>query len=349
MGCRVSEAIFGRDAKNLYRGRGTKKIRLILFVLTCLATSLPVFSQTKNEAVEACIAVSSRTALDDQTLGELRQQCQKQTGSLIGRRIAFENAASRNPFSILPHKPNYLLPVTYSDVNEKPYRGSLQGYRFDDIEAKFQISVKYIAVENFFIDDLGLHIAFTTTSWWQSYNSEISAPFRETNYESELIFSYKKPWSLAGLNVTHSSLSLSHQSNGQASELSRSWNRIVGSLIFSRDNVIWNLKAWWRFPEDNKKSSNDPVGDDNPDIEKYMGYGELSALWKLPKEHNIDMSLRNNLRRDNKGAIQLGWSFPFNKQLRWYVEYFNGYGESLIYYNYSVSRVGLGVKLTDWL
>ncbi len=328
-----------------------KKTRLILLLLalTGLATSLPVFAQTEKGAIEACIAVSSRTALDDQTLGELRQQCQKQTSSLIGRRIAFENAASSNPFSILPHKPNYLLPVTYSDINENPYMDRLQGYRFDNVEAKFQISVKYIAAENFFIDNLDLQMAFTTTSWWQAYNSEISAPFRETNYEPELIVSYRKPWSLAGLQVSHSSLSLSHQSNGQSGELSRSWNRVIGSLAFIRDNVIWNLKAWWRFPEDDKKSSNTLAGDDNPDIEKYMGNGELNVLWNLAKEHNIDMSLRNNLRSDNKAAIQLGWSFPLNKQLRWYVEYFNGYGESLIYYNHSVSRIGFGIKLTDWL
>jgi len=224
-----------------------KKTRLMFLFLSCLVTSLPVFAQTENGAVEACIAVSSRTAHDDQTLGALRQQCQQQTSSLIGRRVAFENAASRNPFSILPHKPNYLLPVTYFDANEEPYKDRLQGFRFDDIEAKFQISVKYIAAENFFINDLDLQIAFTTTSWWQSYNSRISAPFRETNYEPELIFSYKKPWSLAGLKVVHSSLSLSHQSNGQGGELSRSWNRIIGDLTFNRDNLIWNMKVWWVF------------------------------------------------------------------------------------------------------
>jgi outer membrane phospholipase A len=42
-------------------------------------------------------------------------------------------------------------------------------------------------------------------------------------------------------------------------------------------------------------------------------------------------------------------SYPFTSHLRGFVQYFNGYGESLIYYNEPTQRLSIGVKMTDWL
>jgi len=304
---------------------------------------------TNQKSLYACMAEALKTAAADMTTGELREHCGKQIMRSIDAKSIFEKHAASNPFAILPHKPSYILPFTYSKPREEPYGDLLQGASFDDTEIKFQISIKFLVSENLFIDGVNVHAAFTSTSWWQAYNSDISAPFRETNYEPEVIFSYSKPWSLLGIPIVHSALSLNHQSNGQAGILSRSWNRVIGDLTTASDNLVWNARVWWRVPEDEKESPTDIGGDDNPNIEKYMGYGELGVLWKLPQQHNLDMLLRNNFRSDNKGAVQLGWSFPLSSQLRGYVEYFNGYGESLIYFDQKVQRFGVGVKLTDWL
>ncbi|MBL4899442.1 MAG: phospholipase A [Colwellia sp.] len=297
----------------------------------------------------ACVAQLSRNAADDVAIGDIKKQCQDKIKSPLAKRIILEESASSNPFAILPHKPNYILPFTYFEANEIPYDNVLQDYHLDNMEIKFQVSLKYIITEDIFVENLDLEAAFTTTSWWQAYNSDLSAVFRETNYEPELILSYRAPWSLFGIIIDHTSLSFNHQSNGQAGTLSRSWNRIIAGFTVVNDNLIWNLRTWYRIPEKTKSTEGDTAGDDNPNIENYMGYGELGLLWKVNKNHNIDFMLRNNLKSDNKGAVKIGWSFPLTNHLRGYIEYFNGYGESLIYYNEHTSRIGIGVKLTDWL
>ncbi|PCJ50335.1 MAG: phospholipase [Gammaproteobacteria bacterium] len=290
-----------------------------------------------------------KTAAPEQTVSELREVCERQITNSFSERKAFEKLAASNPFAILPHKPTYLLPFTYSDPNYESYNFLPEGDAFENVEAKFQVSIKYVAVENFILDNINLQFAFTATSWWQTYNSDISSPFRETNYEPELIFSYSEPWSFFGLDVGNSYISLNHQSNGKSGPLSRSWNRVVGGFSFGTGDLVWALKTWWRVPESEKEDALDPAGDDNPDIDRFLGVGELAMLWQINDKHNLEMMLRNNLRSDNKGAITLGWSFPLSKRLRGYVEYFNGYGESLIFYNQSTERFGIGVKLTDWL
>ena len=315
---------------------------------------LPSSSRAEEDAsaINACIAWNSVKADDLQTVGALRQECERMTVTRVEKRRAYEQTSSLNPFSILPHKPNYLLPATYFEANEKPYGNQLQGHHFDNAETKFQVSIKYLALEDLSIDGLDMYFAFTATSWWQSYNGDISAPFRETNYEPELIFNYNKPRVLGGVAVVNRAISFSHQSNGQAGALSRSWNRLIGRVSIAQNKNVWSVKAWWRFPEDKKEIINgvaEPGGDDNPNIEKYMGYGEFSLLRQGHRGQHISMLLRNNLRTDNKGAVLVGWSFPLNSQLLGYIEYFNGYGESLIYYNQSIERFGFGIKLTDWL
>ena len=68
--------------------------------------------------------------------------------------------------------------------------------------------------------------------------------------------------------------------------------------------------------------------------------------------HVYSLMLRNQLESGfDEGAVEAGWSFPiFNYPfLNGYLQYFYGYGESLIDYDKKVNRIGLGISVTDWL
>jgi phospholipase A1 len=210
----------------------------------------------------------------------------------------------------------------------------------DDIEAKFQISFKARLWE--VADRLNLWGAYTQENWWQVYNDDESAPFRETNYQPEIFLAYTPINEFLGWHVPAINIGFNHQSNGRGGELSRSWNRIVAGTVLERGNFLVAPRVWWRIPED----KND---DDNPQTDDYFGYGDLRLAYEW---HDMTFStlMRDNLRSDdNRGAIQLDWSFPINRRFKGYVQYFYGYGESLIDYNVKTNRLGIGIMLTDIL
>lgn len=140
-----------------------------------------------------------------------------------------------------------------------------------------------------------------------------------------------------------------HQSNGQTVPYSRSWNRIYGRVIFEKDDFYVSGRLWYRIPEPKKSSPDDTNGDDNPNIYKYMGYGDVQMLYKY-KKYKFALHLRNNGSfKKNRGSYQADISFLIKRRLFWYLQYFNGFGESLIDYDQRINRFGIGIKLTDWL
>ncbi|MCD6527880.1 MAG: phospholipase A [Desulfuromonas sp.] len=265
--------------------------------------------------------------------------------SAVARRRNIERATVKLPFAIVPHRRNYLLPITYnSHVNSQPFE--IGDDDIDCYEVKFQFSFKVPVWQNIF-RGADLWAAYTNLSFWQAYNHPFSSPFRETNHEPELFLRLKNDWQLLGLKNSLILLGATHQSNGQTGSLSRSWNRVYLNMIFERGGFVMGLKPWYRIPEDQKDDPTSSSGDDNPDIEKYLGYGELTLGYKW-RDHVVSMMLRNNLRgHNNKGAVQFDWTFPLSRKLRGYVQFFNGYGESLIDYNTAVNRIGAGVVLSD--
>ncbi|WP_157368857.1 phospholipase A [Algicola sagamiensis] len=276
--------------------------------------------------------------------------------SLLGKRLRREAWTAGNRNVITPHKKNYLLPVSYvSHPNDEPQPNqTTEAVDLDNMESKFQFSIKVPVFSKLFAEDDALFFAFTSVSYWQVYNNDISSPFRETNYEPEIF--WVKPVQLdwlgldwLGLDASLLVLGINHQSNGQNVPFSRSWNRIYADVIWEKNGWVFSFKPWWRIPEKSKQHSLDPEGDDNPDIGRYMGHFELNGVYRLEGDREFSWMLRNNLRKDNRGALQIDYSFPLWGRMKGYVQYFQGYGESLIDYNESIQRVGIGVLLTESL
>ena len=262
--------------------------------------------------------------------------------SVMAREWDLDVKSRSRRFVIRPYRPNYVLPLAYNNSPNMDSSLDLDPKaRPQHTEAKFQISFKVKLWEDILGKDMDLWFAYTQLAFWQVYNKQFSSPFRETNYEPELLLNFRTDYNLFGLKGRMINLGLNHQSNGRSQPLSRSWNRVVANFGFERGRFNLLLKTWYRIPEND-------TDDDNPDIDKYMGYGELwgSYYWK---KQRFALMMRNNLRPSgNKGAVQLEWSFPLARYISGYLQYFNGYGESLIDYNKSVNRFSVGFMLTDW-
>lgn len=264
--------------------------------------------------------------------------------SILQKRGKADSQLVAIPFSIAQHKLNYVLPVSWAKDPNNISADGLDDYNLDRFEAKYQISVKfplYLHEEN----TSGLYFGFTAMSFWQVYNGKISKPFRETNYEPEVFYSFQNDLSILGFEFNQIQVGFNHQSNGQSGARSRSWNRLFASALFSDANAFYYFKAWYRIPEDDKLDINDTAGDDNPDITHFLGHIELGVGTKLGKFDLLTL-VRNNLKfSDNKGSIELNLSYTLSDRYNLLLQYFNGYGDSLIDYNRHQQRIGLGIQL----
>jgi phospholipase A1 len=268
------------------------------------------------------------------------------SGQLIDQRRQIDKTQGRRPLVLVSHKPNYLIGSYYFiKPQEGPFKAQFptQDINVDALELKFQLSLKTLLFSDLLGKTGDLWAGYTNRSFWQAFNHSRSSPFRETNHEPEAWFDFSADLNLGGISYKGMNLGMVHQSNGQFGELSRSWNRIYGLFMFQTESLYFAIKPWWRITE----AAGD---DDNPEIEKYLGSFEFYTL-KEWNEQTLGIMLRNNLRlnNDNHGAVQLDYTFPLHNQLRGYVQWFHGYGESLIDYDHEVNTFGVGLMLSNWL
>jgi phospholipase A1 len=260
-------------------------------------------------------------------------------------RWELEPETQQGLWRVRPYRPLFILPVRYSNnPNNHPQTPTQSAppvsEQLDKTEAEFQLSFKTKGSENMFGYHVDLWFAYTQQNQWQVYNSTISRPFRETNYQPEMFVVIPTHYDLFGLTGRFIDLGVVHQSNGRADPLSRSWNRAYAQFGFERGNFALLVRPWYRFKED-------PADDNNPDINKYMGHGDVTAIYKRGGQ---EFTLLGRLNAGSGyGAAEGTWSFPIHVRLKGYVKLFTGYGETMIDYNWKQSTIGIGVLLADWL
>lgn len=326
-----------------------------LFISVCIQSSINNVAYAQNLR-DACLLEAVKNGDDDQTISQIKEKCDQlkkskiKTGAISNRLIS-ERIAAFDPYVITPHKMNYILPVSFTNrINSSAY--AFENFdnwedNLEKIEAKFQLSIKVPLNKNdLLIEGDSLHFGFTLQSWWQLYSNKISKPFRETNYQPEIFYVAPLNWHPLGSN-TGFAIGAEHQSNGRSQPLSRSWNRVYASFLFEKNNFALSFKPWIRLKENEKEHPLSSDGDDNPDISDYMGHFELLVAHKWDN-YVLSFEGRHNFSH-HKGGMELSFTFPLWGKLRGYAQYTAGYGESLIDYNHSQQRFGLGIALTNLL
>ncbi len=268
-------------------------------------------------------------------------------GSLLDRRWELARDSKLGTFRLRAYKPVYIFPVCWTgDVNTLPQSPNprntvTEPQDLDRVEARFQLSMKFKLAEDLLGDNGDLWGAYTQNSRWQVYNADNSRPFRETNYEPELLLLFRTDYGMAGWRGRMAGIVLNHQSNGQAKPLSRSWNRVM--LLAGWDRPRWALflRPWWRVTEGSD--------DDNPDISDYLGRGDI-LLVHTRNGHEFSLLARHSLRGGSRshGAMQFEWAFPIQGPLRGRLQIFHGHGESMIDYNHRATWASAGFSLVEW-
>jgi outer membrane phospholipase A len=216
-------------------------------------------------------------------------------------------------------------------------------------EAKFQLSFKYRLATLQGTPERNsshtLQFAYTQRSLWDTGSK--SSPFYDTSYMPELMYQWVATAgerSTAGLSWLALQSGVRHESNGQADAASRSLNNLYLRSAFAMGpSDGWHVLV---VPE-----VYGYIGglSENPDLPQYRGYFTLRAGVTRADRESLLLTLIPG-RDFSRGSRQLDFSIPvriasidFGAYLL--VQYFDGYGESLLAYTERSSALRIGFAL----
>lgn len=318
-------------------------------------TSAPADPATGAPATQILLLPSLNTeAPDGKPIG-----CRNTQYSELSRFWELQHGTDCDTFAIRGYRPMSLAFVMSGGVNPPPLIGAGTPPDYKHAETKIQLSVRTKVAKGLIKsgdadadDQDSLWFGYSQQSYWQLFSGNISRPFRTTDHEPEVIYVYPHQIALpGGWNYRLSGVGLVHQSNGQSEQLSRSWNRTY--LMGAAEKVLGpesSLRLQGRIWDRLRESAAD---DDNPGIENYIGRAELNGTWQINKANTLGVTLRHSLHREAKGSTRIDWMMapaasPNYTGLRYHVQLFNGYGDSLLDYNKRRNVLSVGLSLVDW-
>lgn len=217
--------------------------------------------------------------------------------------------------------------------------------------AKFQVSFKYrlFSERGTLVKQhpalKGFHLGYTQTSLWD-WNAP-SAPFLDSSYKPE--FFYEKDQMDGGRWGKDFRLDLQgglqHESNGKGGADSRSLN-----TAYLQPTVVLGKAGGLQLRLAPRAWAYLGSLDDNPDITKFRGYVGLRAIAGWADDLQLSATGRVGDAWD-RGSLQLDLSYPLmqllSRSLTLYLhlQYFWGYGETLLRYNDRSSSFRAGISL----
>ncbi len=230
----------------------------------------------------------------------------------------------KGPFFTL-YRDNYFAVGT--DPTHKPTS--------DNSDVRFQISIAQRLTKSVLPWNTYLFLCYTQGVAWDVFKN--SMPMHDFTFNPGI--GIVKPLFNRERFVGKATLMIEHMSNGRDSIWSRSWNRIsLGATILVNENIAIDGKAWIPIVD----------GMNNRDILKYVGIfqGGVSV-----------MSQNKRFGGSLHFVKRAKWDFSYNTRLElfwrpWkaaneflFLQWYNGYGETLIDYNRFVNRVRVGLLI----
>ena len=210
--------------------------------------------------------------------------------------------------------------------------GKPDGYNSD---VKFQISFQQRLTKSVLPFHTYLYLFYSQKAIWHVFRN--SLPFHDLNFNPGIGLS--KHIVLKNRLVGKLTVMLEHESNGRDGISSRSWNKIsIAGEAYISPYLMAHAKYWIPIVD----------GQYNKDILRYSGISQ-AGFQSMSNDDKwvLDVTLvkRKGWNFNFNTIIQLGYRINHNSNQFIMLQYYNGYGETMLDYNQYHSRIRFGLLI----